>query len=106
LQFAVKNFDSIVPYLSDKHSNFVEIIKKFALFMAKNKTKTTDEIVVLHKKDFPDELSENDYSLFINFIKGVGRVSDLYLHFKIKDAVSATMNLARLSNKYFNDEQP
>lgn len=34
------------------------------------------------------------------------KVEELYEKIKIKDALTETMNLARLANKYFNDSQP
>ena len=34
------------------------------------------------------------------------KIADLYEHFKFKEALSETMNLARLGNKYFTEQEP
>ncbi len=52
------------------------------------------------------ELKESDKEM-IETLKGYPKkVADLLDKYKIKDAVFEIMNLARLGNKYFNDEQP
>lgn len=50
--------------------------------------------------------SESDKETLQKITEFRNRISDLYEHFKFKEALSETMNLARLGNKYFTDQEP
>ena len=106
LQFTIKNMNGRVPTLSKKYSGISNIFKNIVVYSYNNRDKTIEEIKQYCEKKYSETLSENDINLFLTFITGIERISELYAKFKIKDAVSDTMNLARAANKYFNDEEP
>ncbi len=50
--------------------------------------------------------SESDKETLQKITECRDRIADLYEHFKFKEALSETMNLARLGNKYFTEQEP
>ncbi len=54
----------------------------------------------------PGELSDDDRAFLNGFNTTAAEVADFYERFRFRDAVVATMNLARAANKYFNDREP
>lgn len=54
----------------------------------------------------PGTLGEDDQAFLETFNRTAGEVADFYDRFRFRDAVVATMNLARAANKYFNDQEP
>ncbi|HPS65768.1 MAG TPA: methionine--tRNA ligase [Ignavibacteria bacterium] len=65
--------------------------------------------VVFAKSKFDNvipEAAENN-ELILNEIKNqAGIISECYENFRFRDALTETMNLARMANKYFNDSEP
>ena len=108
LQFIIKNFDGKVPVLSDVYSSLTNALKQLLVSVVSNTHhgQTISLIVEKHKEQYHHLLSDNDYALYLGFASEIQKIIELYKKFKIKEAVGETMNLARLSNKYFNDEQP
>ncbi|MBR9976944.1 MAG: methionine--tRNA ligase [Bacteroidetes bacterium] len=53
-----------------------------------------------------DGLLPEDEAFLARFGEIAAQVSDCYERFRFRDAVTATMNLARAANKYFNDREP
>ncbi|MDT8324912.1 MAG: methionine--tRNA ligase, partial [Bacteroidota bacterium] len=54
----------------------------------------------------PGELAAEDRAFLAGFTQSADEIADFYDRFRFRDAVVATMNLARASNKYFNDREP
>ena len=106
LQFVMKNMDGKVPVLSAKYKNMQNILKNIEVYYQNNKHQSAEDIKNHCNAEFSNQLSQNDINLFLYFIIGIDKIEELYKKFKIKDAVNMTMNLARASNKYFNDEEP
>lgn len=48
----------------------------------------------------------NDFWILWEMFAAPARIGELYESFRFRDGVTATMNLARSANKYFNDSQP
>ena len=106
LQFAMKNMDGKVPTLSKKYLCVSNVLYRIEKYYFSNKHKSIEEIKNYCESQFCEVLSKNDINLFLSFAVGINKIIDLYEKFKIKDAVTETMNLARVANKYFNDEEP
>ncbi len=54
----------------------------------------------------PGKFRKIDEDMLEEISKYPGRIADLFETYRIKDAVSEMMNLARDGNKYFNDSEP
>lgn len=80
--------------LADIFGNFVN---RTLTFTAKHFNSQVPEI---------KKLREIDKELLKQIPEFKKKVEELYERIKIKDALTETMNLARLANKYFNDSQP
>lgn len=107
LQFAKKNMDGKVPLISDKYTKLQDILNNIVDFYSINKKeKSSDEIKDDCESKFANEISKNDFNLFWSFVSGINKIIESYKKFRIKEAIAETMNLARVSNKYFNDEEP
>ncbi len=52
------------------------------------------------------DLDEEDTAFLAQFGAIADQVGDCFERFRFRDAVTATMNLARAANKYFNDREP
>jgi methionyl-tRNA synthetase len=53
-----------------------------------------------------NELDEAGKALLASFGEGAKEISSNYERFRLRDATSGTMDLARAANKYFNDAEP
>lgn len=95
LQFIQKNFDGKVPVLSSQYSDFPTDWGKLAI--------GSDEEF---NTRFIDKYSQNDFDLISALISGIEQSSDLFNRYRFRDAITELMNIARASNKYFNDEEP
>jgi len=65
--------------------------------------------VVFAKNKFDNKIPDrkNQDAEVLDFIKSQSKIiSDHYDHFKIRDALTETMNIIRTANKYFNDTEP
>ncbi|MCB2204340.1 methionine--tRNA ligase [bacterium] len=51
-------------------------------------------------------LDDADRTFLAEFERSASTIADFYERFRFRDAVVATMNLARAANKYFNDREP
>ncbi len=91
--FITTKFDGIVPMLNDTFKAFNDEWGKIA------KGAQYDEI----QKDI---LHENDFAVIKALNEGIKKINEKYRKFRFRDALTETMNIARASNKYFNDEQP
>ena len=95
LQFIHKNFEGKVPVLSTKYADL-------PLDWGRLVTSTDEELI----ERFIEKYSQNDYDVIMALHKGIEKSSALFNRFRFRDAVSEIMNIARASNKYFNDEEP
>lgn len=82
LTFLNKNFDGIVPDFEGKD----ELISNWEISS--------------------DKLSENETLLNQELKTNISLADDNFRKFRFRDAISNIMNVARASNKYFNDEEP
>ncbi len=87
LTFTIKNFDGKVPSFEG-----IEIFK--SEWENKLKSKTTNR------------LTANETLLIETIKSSVNSLKNNYDIFRIKDALTSTMDIARAANKYFNDEEP
>lgn len=102
LQFAGKNFGNKVANLPEKYSSFIDDWKNFAEYINENEIDAIDNISAEYKEKF----SENDLLVLYSLTNGIKKANNLYERFRFRDAITETMNIARASNKYFNDEEP
>lgn len=95
LQFIHKNFEGKVPTLNERYS---------ALAMDWNMLTlgASDE----NRKSFIEKYSQHDFDVITALINGVKTSADLFNRYRFRDAINELMNIARASNKYFNDEEP
>lgn len=84
LQFLHKNFEGKIPELKGDYSN----------------------LELNWKNNDLNSLSENDRGLIIKISEEYRKVVDNYNKFRFRDGITASMNIARAANKYFNDEEP
>jgi methionyl-tRNA synthetase len=54
----------------------------------------------------PGQLGKEDEAFLAGITSAAAEIADCYERFRFRDAVVATMNLTRASNKYFNDREP
>ncbi|MBX3042264.1 MAG: methionine--tRNA ligase [Candidatus Kapabacteria bacterium] len=95
LQFIFKNFEGKVPVLSSDFSDLPTDWGKLAIG-------SDDEF----KERFIEKYSKNDFDVINALITGIKSSSELFERFRFRDAITEIMNVARASNKYFNDEEP
>ena len=95
LQFIHKNYEGKVPSLSPKYSDLPLDWGKLAI--------GSDEEF---NERFIEKYSQNDYNVISAVLNGINLSSDLFARFRFRDAITEIMNVARASNKYFNDEEP
>lgn len=100
-QFIAKNFDSKVPQISDE---FINDWTKVISFLDDNFSDNIDNAQI--PENFVNTLNLNDISLIISLWQGIEKSKALLEKFKIREAYLEIMNIARSSNKYFNDEAP
>jgi len=82
LTFLNKNFDGEIPNFEGKDS-LIESWEKGS-----------------------DELNENERILNQELTTNIKKADDNFRKFRFRDAIANIMNVARASNKYFNDEEP
>ncbi len=105
-QFIHKYMGGRIPILSDKYENISENIKYLISKFSEKNINSLDKLKELYKEANFQDLDVNDFILYFNLWHGLEKIEQLYKNYKIKDAVTETMNLARAANKYFNDEEP
>ncbi len=99
LHFIGKKFDGSVPKLPDKYKQLPDDWK--AIYDELKPTADLDDLAEKY-----EIFSENDLLMLSALKEGVEKVSSNYEKFRFRDAATATMNIARAANKYFNDEEP
>lgn len=81
LQFLHKNYEGKLPELKGEYSNFID--------------------------DWDSgKLQGNDAELFKAINSELEKVESNYNKYRFRDGITASMNIARAANKYFNDEEP
>lgn len=106
LQFVQKNFENKVPTLPNKYS---ELDKEWSLLWEEFNRSGSGQPTELFRSigsSHHDYFDEHDILLLAEFYVGVKTIEDCYRQYRFRDALTATMNLARASNKYFNDSAP
>lgn len=90
LQFLHHNFDSRVPELMHRYTNF------------------RSECINYLNGNYADisYLNTNDKDFLNVVLKTKKAIEDNYRQFRFRDAITESMNIARAANKYFNDEEP
>lgn len=91
--FISKQFNSIIPELSDNYRALHEEWEKVQQGLSYDELKLK-------------ALSKNDFDLIQSLQSGKEKLQSCYENFKLRDAITETMNIARAANKYFNDEEP
>lgn len=59
-----------------------------------------------NKVPSPNELSESDKFTLAQIAESGKKIGEKYEHYLFKDAIAETMNLARIGNKYFTEQEP
>ncbi len=93
IHFITTKFDGTVPLLSEKYDGLDEQWRRVA------EGASYDDID-------KNVLNENDFAVIKALNVSISKIKDSYNRFRFRDAITETMNVARASNKYFNDEQP
>ncbi len=88
LQFLNKNFEGKVPILKGKYKNYSELLNNS-----------------IENQNY-EELEENDKLLLSTINSEHELVTKNWSNFRFRDGLVNIMNIARASNKYFNDEEP
>jgi methionyl-tRNA synthetase len=84
LTFLHKNYEGKVPTLSAKYAPVMD-------YWCGDESK---------------DIEANDKLMIDSLKSGIDKISKNYDKFRFRDAITETMNIARASNKYFNDEEP
>lgn len=100
-QFIAKNFDSKVPQVN---SEINEEWEKIISYLNNNFSENVDNAQL--PAQFVTSLNNNDVAVIISLWQGIEKSKKLLERFKIREAYLEIMNIARSSNKYFNDEAP
>lgn len=100
-QFIAKNFDSKVPYVPEE---FISKWNTKIEFLNRNFSDNPDQAQL--GEDFDGIFNENDKLLLTALWYGIEKSKLNFSKFKIREAYLEIMNIARASNKYFNDEAP
>ena len=100
-QFLAKNFNSEVPTLNDE---FIQAWKDAIDYLNSNFPEKYEAANLPEK--FNTLLNKNEKSLIITLWQGIEKSKNLIERFRIREAYLEIMNIARASNKYFNDEVP
>ncbi len=96
LQFLNKKFDSKAPELPEAYK-YIKQIWNDAANAVINGNDISDKL---------DRLEKNDKDLLITVFNELKYLKEKYERFKFREVINHTMNIARASNKYFNDEEP
>jgi methionyl-tRNA synthetase len=100
-QFIAKNFDSKVPEVNE---DFISYWKNKIEFLDNNYAEIPDKAHL--GEDFDNILNENDKLVLTALWQGIEKSKINFSKFKVREAYLEIMNIARASNKYFNDEAP
>jgi methionyl-tRNA synthetase len=100
-QFIAKNFDSKVPEVNE---DFISYWKNKIEFLDNNYAEIPDKAHL--GEDFDNILNENDKIVITALWQGIEKSKINFSKFKVREAYLEIMNIARASNKYFNDEAP
>lgn len=100
-QFISKNFESKVPSVSKE---FVDGWKDAVNYLESMFHNNTEKATFDKRSD--SILNENDKLIILALWQGIEKSKLNFEKFKIREAYLEIMNIARASNKYFNDEAP
>ncbi|HAW08594.1 MAG TPA: methionine--tRNA ligase [Bacteroidetes bacterium] len=102
--FISKNFNMHTPNLTGKYSDFPTEWSSAVHYLDDNFAYNIE--VASIPDNFSEILSENDRLLIKSLWYGIKKSQYFMNKFRIKDSFFEIMNIARASNKYFNDEAP
>lgn len=100
-QFIAKNFDAKVPGISD---DFAAGWKKAMDYLGSNFSDSPDKAAL--SNEFDAIFNGNDKLVILSLWQGIEKSKVNFAKFRIREAYLEIMNIARASNKYFNDEAP
>lgn len=104
IQFVFKNFEMKTPKPSGKYTDFQQEWARAIKYLDNNFSNNIENASL--PNDFSDILTQNDSTLILSLWYGIAKSHYFINKFRIKDAFFEIMNIARSSNKYFNDEAP
>ncbi len=97
-QFLAKNFQSQIPQLPQRYKQINGLWEKLITTLQSN-------IQRIEPSNYKP-LNSNDIELARSLVSSFVIATENFRRFKLRDAVTEIMNLARAANKYFNDEEP
>lgn len=106
MQFMLARFDGKVPSLPDKFRKLPEAWKLLAEDVALAGERDAEQLVEELAPKYLHYFSREDVLMIVSLLQGAHIVASKYEHFRLRDAVSETMNMAQAANKYFNDTKP
>jgi methionyl-tRNA synthetase len=104
IQFVSKNFEMKTPILVGKFASFQTEWERAIKYLDDNFSNNLENPII--PNDFSEILSANDIALIQSLWYGIEKSKYYINKFRIKDSIFEIMNIARASNKYFNDEAP
>ncbi len=104
IQFVLNNFDKKIPDLLGKFADFPKEWTRAVEYLNINFSNDIENAKL--PDNFSNLLSLNDIALIQSLWFGIEKSKYFLGKFRIKDAFFEIMNIARASNKYFNDEAP
>jgi len=104
IQFVLNNFNQQTPNLSGKLADFPKEWTKAIEYLNTNFSNDIENAKL--PNDFSNLFSQNDILLIQSLWYGIEKSKYFLSKFRIKDAFFEIMNIARASNKFFNDEAP
>ncbi len=106
MQFLLTKFDGKVPVLPEKFRKLPEAWKLLADDIARAGDCDAEQLLEDLVPKYLHYFSQADVRLIIALVQGARIIAGKYESFRLRDAVSETMNLAQAANKYFNDTEP
>jgi len=104
IQFVLNNFNQQTPNLSGKLADFPKEWTRAVEYLNTNFSNDIENAKL--PNDFSNLFSQNDILLIQSLWYGIEKSKYFLSKFRIKDAFFEIMNIARASNKFFNDEAP
>ncbi len=106
MQFLLTKFDGKIPVLPEKFRKLPEAWKLLSDDIVRAGDCDAEQLLEDLVPKYLHYFSREDVRIIIAFVQGAQIIAGKYENFRLRDAVSETMNLAQAANKYFNDTKP
>ncbi len=106
VQFMKANFESTVPLLPERYAKLNEAWDLLLADFRRDTSLGMSEALERYGANHVRYFNEQDLSFLAALHYGALTVASHYRSYRLRDALSESMNIARAANKYFNDSEP